>query len=487
MSGSARHFTIVPDIVRQGLIHWFDTNYDASAGTCEIGAGNTWVNLTGATFVHQSGSIRKSNLEYAGDGTDSVGPEFDGGDLHGFSFPGGEIVKQHFSMGSTGPVQDLEQFTIEVWAKLAGPTGVDQGLIAGRVVDYTDANKNDTLFSLRYAKDSALSSPGVTNIIKAGFGDGRSAVSGVPILQYESAAQVQRTGVWQQIVYTMDVTSQDCNDDVDPHDGKLYINAKKDIPTAKEHHGCAPLSAQGLDAVSADLKVGVSEYYNASTVTPNGDKNWHGEIGCVRIYDRVLSQEEVTTNYLGTARRFPGEEALFVPYYDQRLGAPDESEWGTLLQELTGTLGEWQTNNEWWTLEYDSFTNADVIQPFSIRRFNDGDGSSQNRSGEFRLSVNASNYATTVDFYNEYPNSFLRAIVGGVYYYLTIQEDNGSQTQFFWRPDISAANPQWTEENIEPKVGGNLNKGNYEWTGDTPFTLQLWSGLDQDGPGQEEP
>ncbi len=345
MSGSARHFTIVPDIVRQGLIHWFDTNYDASAGTCEIGAGNTWVNLTGATFLHEGGSIKKSNLAYAGDGSDSVGPEFGGGDLHGFSFPGGEIVNQHFSMGSTGPLQDLEQFTIEVWAKLAGPTGVDQGLISGRVVDYTDANKNDTVFSLRYAKESSFSSPGVTNIIKAGFGDGTSVASGVPILQYESAAQVQRTGVWQQIVYTMDVTSQDCNDDVDPHDGKLYINAKKDIASAKKHYGCDPLSSQGLNSVSADLKVGVGEYYNASTVTPNGDKNWHGEIGCVRIYDRVLSQEEITTNYLGTARRFPGEEALFVPYYDQRLGAPDESEWGTLLQELTGTLGEWISPN----------------------------------------------------------------------------------------------------------------------------------------------
>ena len=82
----------------------------------------------------------------------------------------------------------------------------------------------------------------------------------------------------------------------------------------------------------------------------------------------------------------------------------------------------------------------------------------------------------------------MRAIVGGVYYYLTIQQDNGNQNQFFWRPDISVANPQWTEENIEPKVGGELNKGNFGWNSDTPFTLQLWSGLtDEDGPGQEEP
>ena len=533
MSGSARHFTIFPDIVRLGLRFWGDTTYDASAATGDVGSGNTWVNLVGSPAGRTG-----TQLTYAGDATSVAGrgPEFDGQHGHGFSFGGNEVTDEHFTMteGTTQPfvpieraaggvfVQQnankvVEKFTIEIWSKLAGPTGVNCGLIAAQAdIDPGSTNINDTALSLRYASESGpalygtangQAIAGVTNLIIIGVGD-RSPTSkrGRPIFQYESAGQVQ-TNEWQQIVYTFDQNSRFCGPDEgqqgdvlinpNPHNGTLYIDGKKDRPTGKRSYGCIigqvdAFTTPGL----GDLRVGVAETgsINPLTATPNKDKNWHGEIGCLRIYDRELSQEEVVQNYLATRRRFPanvGKFGLHRPYDDNRIGAPNEADWGNLLATKTGTLGFWSDNNNWWNCDDNESTDPTIIGGGSVCRIIGERNASP--SGEVRLSSGldpATGEHNGFTFRDDHPNAFLRVIINNQYYYFTDYVSTNT-TQMRWRSLVFTPGEDFTIDNIANEADSTLDArgGVFGWEDETEFILELWSGLpeDPDGPGQEQP
>lgn len=458
---SRKQFTIQPNIVRDGLIAWYDVGFNCSASTCDVGAGVSW-----------SGIDTPFPLSYAGDASDPTitGAEFDGLPGHGFSFGGGGSADQHFAMGNTGAVDDLTKFTIEVWSKLRGPTGVSCGMIAGQI-DPAAANRNDSVFSLRYAAESGPAKyphvDGVTNIIIVGFGDGSAVQTGKPIIQYESAAQVQ-SNEWQHIVYTQAnlPSSGDCGGDNSgrTHDGKLFIDGVEDIPTGKKNWGCAALSAQYLTEIAADLRVGIGEIYAS-----NGDigRNWHGEIGCVRIYDRALSHEEIVQNYIATHRRFPAPVPNQIQYYAHR-----GDDFGVLLTYAKGTLDSWNSTNRWWNMDIGTWSN-----PYYIG--DDGNDvmraiSSVSPRAEIRVEV-GSGYEggnntppNTETFFEQYPNSFLRAKVDDVYYDCTVQEDTGNEEQFKWQ---TPQDVNWTIENIH---GGGTGK--FGFTSNTEVELQLWSG-----------
>ena len=480
---SDSNFSIFPSIVRQGLFFWVDTNYDASACTGDVGSGHTWVNLTGSTFADPNGSIRTHNMPYAGDATDKTitGAEFDDVPTHGYSFGGGGSADQHFAAGHTGTVNNLTDFTIEIWSKLNGSVGASCGMISGQV-DVSSTNRNDTVFSVRYSEGSGPArypdGDDVSNIIIVGLGDGEPVPGTESVIQYESAGDVQ-SNEWQQIVYTSGGLGVTCGDMGfgSPstyfgltHAGKLYIDGVQDAPSGKKAYGCSPLTAKGLDEVAANLRIGVGEVNGT-----DAGKNWHGEIGCVRIYDRSLSQEEIVQNYIGTHRRFPAPINPHIPYYDHRSGV--QRPFGDLLTFTEGTLSSWVDNFGWWNVNDSGWSDTTIADPSAVLRVDDNITGGES-IGHIRIAI-GSGYADADAFYEQYPRSFCVAIINNIYYYLTVQNQPNSGRQLFFEPTSSL---NWTKENI----GDN---GNFGWNSNTPIRFEIWSGsIPADGGlGQETP
>jgi hypothetical protein len=483
---SDKNFSVFPNIVRQGLFFWVDTNYDASACTGDVGSGHTWVNLVGSTFSYPGGQIGNQNMAYAGDASDRTitGAAFDDVPTHGYSFGGGGSADQHFASGHTGTVNNLTDFTIEIWSKLKGSVGVSCGMIAGQV-DVSSTSRNDTVFGVRYAQSSGPArypdGDDVSNIIIVGLGDGQPVPGTESVIQYESAGDVQ-SNEWQQIVYTSGGLDVECGSMGfgEPstywgltHGGKLFIDGVQDVPSGKKAYGCSPLIAKGLDEVAANLKIGVGELSGT-----DAGKNWHGEIGCVRIYDRSLSQEEIVQNYIATHRRFPAPIPQNIPYYDRSIQRP----FGDMMAFTEGILNNWGENQGWWNIDDGdgwTFNHAagEFLRSSAVLRVDDDQG-----RGHIRISLEQNNYSTTDEIYALYPKSFCRAIIGNNYYYFPVQNASGNDRQFFWEP-VNSLN--WTKENIR-------DNGNFGWNANTPVRIEIWSGetpadADADGPGQEQP
>jgi len=229
------------------------------------------------------------------------------------------------------------------------------------------------------------------------------------------------------------------------------------VPSGKKAYGCAALSTKDLENVAADLRIGVGELSGS-----DAGKNWHGEIGCVRIYDRSLSQEEIVQNYIGTHRRFPAPIPQNIPYYDRSIQRP----FGDLMAFTEGTLSSWVENNGWWNVDDGdgwTFNHAagEFVRSSSVLRVDDDAG-----IGQIRVALELNNYDSVDAFYALYPKSFCRAIIGNNYYYLPVQESPANGRQFFWEP-VNSLN--WTKENIR-------DNGNFGWNPNTSIRIEIWSG-----------
>jgi len=151
-------------------------------------------------------------------------------------------------------INGLGAFTIALWVK-ADEIGTNRGLIATK-----KTNKKDQSFSLRYNPQGTKG--GGINTIKAAI----NTTKGVQT--YESANNVQ-TNDWQHIALTWNSGEKLA----------LYINGVLDKPTFNS------TSKQGVLSGADRLVIGKG--------TQDNHTSWRGLIDDVRLYNRVLSANEI--------------------------------------------------------------------------------------------------------------------------------------------------------------------------------------------------
>ena len=236
-----------PDIVEDGLVFCLD----AASKRSYPGTGTTLTDLKGGN----SGTL--TNMADNFDSANGGSLTFDGAD-------------ERITFGSDGAaiVNGLSELTLEMCFK-ASAISSDRGLIFGDV----NVNNDDNGFALRF--DNSGYSGGGNNVIKAGFGTNDSNSQGTSL---ESSSNIQSTD-WMCISVVCDVgTSID-----------LYKDGLLDTPTNRTYNG----SATSVSGCSS-LRIG------------QGAKSgyWSGKIQSVRIYNRILTSDEIRQNYLSTKERF---------------------------------------------------------------------------------------------------------------------------------------------------------------------------------------
>ena len=236
-----------PRIVTDGLVLCLDTANSRSYP----GTGTTLTDLKGGN----SGTL--TNMADNFDSANGGSLTFDGAD-------------ERITFGSDGAaiVNGLSELTLEMCFK-ASAISSDRGLIFGDV----NVNNDDNGFALRF--DNSGYSGGGNNVIKAGFGTNNSNSQGTSL---ESSSNIQSTD-WMCISVVCDVgTSID-----------LYKDGLLDTPTNRTYNG----SATSVSGCSS-LRIG------------EGAKSgyWSGKIQSVRIYNRILTSDEIRQNYLATKERY---------------------------------------------------------------------------------------------------------------------------------------------------------------------------------------
>ncbi|MYF99248.1 T9SS type A sorting domain-containing protein [Candidatus Poribacteria bacterium] len=152
-------------------------------------------------------------------------------------------------------INGLTAFTLSLWVK-ASKVNTDRGFIFPRT-----PNDKDEIFSIRYDAQG-LDGSG-TNVIKAGI----TTTSGVQI--YESASGVQTTE-WQHITLTWR-TGRKLN---------LYINGVLDQPT---------FNSKATEGEITDV-----ERLIIGRGSKDNNNSWNGLVDDVRLYNKVLSDNEIT-------------------------------------------------------------------------------------------------------------------------------------------------------------------------------------------------
>lgn len=155
-------------------------------------------------------------------------------------------------------INGLDAFTISLWVKAAEiPT--DKGLIHG--IDPAGA---DNIFTLRYDSAGFEVAAG-TSLIKAGI----TTTGGA--LAYESASNVQTTE-WQHLALTWRSGEQFA----------LYIDSVLDDPAFN-------------DAATQGKISGASKFVIGRGAKDNNGTSWNGLIDDVRLYNRVLNEDEIAS------------------------------------------------------------------------------------------------------------------------------------------------------------------------------------------------
>ena len=155
-------------------------------------------------------------------------------------------------------INGLDAFTVSVWVKSTSiPT--DLGIFHG-----IDPAGSDNVFTLRY--DSAgWKVAAATSLIKAGI----STTGGD--MSYESASDVQTTE-WQHLVLTWSSGNQFA----------LYIDGVLDKPEFNEVAKDGEITAASKFVIGRGAK-------------DNNGTSWDGLIDDVRLYNRVLEEEEIAS------------------------------------------------------------------------------------------------------------------------------------------------------------------------------------------------
>ena len=239
--------TYNPKIVTNGLVLCLD----AANSRSYPGTGTTWTDLKDGN----SGTLT------------NMADNFDSANGGSLTFDGSN---ETVSFGSAGAaiVNGLSELTLEMCFK-ASAIDNDRGLIFAD----NSSNNNDNGFGLRF--DTSGFSGGGNDVIKAGFGVNGQASAGSSL---ESSSNIQSTD-WMCISVVCDVgTSID-----------LYKDGLLDTPTNRTYVASVT-SVSNCD----DLVIG------------RGAKSglWSGKIQSVRIYNRILTANEIKQNYLATKGRY---------------------------------------------------------------------------------------------------------------------------------------------------------------------------------------
>ena len=171
-----------------------------------------------------------------------AGLEFGGKD-DWVEVPGGEAL-----------INGLKAFTIALWVK-SDVTGVDRGVFTSM-----ENSDGDNGFSLRY--DKAGSSGKGTNVIKC------AVTTTDKNLNMESASGVQTTN-WQHLAMTWKSGGGIV----------LYVDGRRDSPTKRSDK----VGGKVTDAKTFIIGIG------------SKSDSWKGSIDDIRLYDRVLSEQEIAT------------------------------------------------------------------------------------------------------------------------------------------------------------------------------------------------
>ncbi len=155
-------------------------------------------------------------------------------------------------------INGLSAFTISVWVK-SDTVGHDKGIVFGREPD-----GGDSVFGFRYDAAS-WSTPGGTNLIKGAItttGGGQA---------YEGKSDVQTTD-WQHLVFAWKSGEQ----------LTLYIDGElDDDPTHNDDGKVGEIS-------------GATTLFIGKGAKDNNGTSWSGLIDDLRIYDRMLSEAEIS-------------------------------------------------------------------------------------------------------------------------------------------------------------------------------------------------
>lgn len=230
---------------------------DAYADPIDLGAGliGYWKfdEVAGNMAVDSSGNAHDAQI--FGTSYDHVSGKFD----NALQMPGGS---GHYALDSDGEnyINGLTAFTISVWVK-SDVIGTDKGFILGR-----DPNGADGTFALRYDAEGA--GGGGTNVIKAG-------VQASDWQTYESASGKQTTQ-WQHIVVTWSSGNPLA----------MYIDGQLDTPTYNRPGFSGSVNG------ATKLYLGRGAKDDASS--------WDGLMDDFRIYNRVLSEAEITALFEGS-------------------------------------------------------------------------------------------------------------------------------------------------------------------------------------------
>ncbi|MCY4401552.1 MAG: LamG domain-containing protein [Candidatus Poribacteria bacterium] len=154
-------------------------------------------------------------------------------------------------------INGLEAFSISVWVK-ADTVPNDRGIVFGR-----DPDGGDNIFGLRYDAASWATAGG-TNLVKGAIsttGGGQA---------YEGKSDVQTTE-WQHLVFTWKSGMKLA----------LYVNAELDDDPIHND-----------DAKEGSIS-GATKFMVGKGAKDNNGTSWVGLIDEVRIYDRVLTENEI--------------------------------------------------------------------------------------------------------------------------------------------------------------------------------------------------
>ena len=189
------------------------------------------------------GSIKGNGVSWKPNGGKLGGAaEFDGG---------GDAIEDD---NGADYINGLTAITVSVWVKSA-ETNSDRGFIDGR-----DPGGDDTVLSLRY--DAAGFEAGGKDLIKAGI----TTTGGIQRLETSNDVQ---TKSWQHFALTWSSGNELA----------LYIDGELDTPTFNSPE------TKGKLTDATKLVIGKGE--------KDQGRSWNGLIDDVRIYDRVLDDDEI--------------------------------------------------------------------------------------------------------------------------------------------------------------------------------------------------
>lgn len=157
-----------------------------------------------------------------------------------------------------GYLNGLDALTVVVWVR-SNTTGTNNGILTSEPPDNDDQN-----LSLRHDADGDFG--GATNVIKGGI----NTEGGKQ--EYESAADVQTTD-WQFLALVYE----------DGEPLRLYVDGQFSTPSYN------PQNASGLTTGAETLRIGQG-------AKETGDI-WDGEIDDLRIYDAVVSEDDLDQIY----------------------------------------------------------------------------------------------------------------------------------------------------------------------------------------------